>query len=282
MIKNNKKRGSNKTIKKGKNLAERIKRFLVVSFLILAPIYVLFAAFLYFNQANFFYYPDKQDFEKCESFEDYQKLKSNGTRLYYKEKSKDEVIILYHGNTGSACDRTHLKRIFDKTKKSVIFVEYSGYANDPKVPSKKMILQDAQNIETFVRNKGFKKVTVMGESIGSGPASFHSKIGQVDRLLLTVPFARIIDVARYQYPIFPISIMIKEDYDNIESLKDYKGDILIIYGSEDEIIPARFSEELCDVIDTPQKECLSIFGAGHNNLFSFVEAVERIEEFIKD
>ena len=86
-----KKQKNTKLLDRINRQAEKIKRLLVILVLVITPIYVLFAAFLYFNQANFFYYPDKRDFEKCDSFKDYQKTNSNGTRMYYQEKSKEEA-----------------------------------------------------------------------------------------------------------------------------------------------------------------------------------------------
>ncbi len=254
----------------------------VVLFLILAPIYVLFASFLYFNQANFFYYPDKQDFDDCQSFNDYQKVRTGGTRMFYKEKSTDDVIVYYHGNTGSACDRTHIKRILKDSEKSIVFVEYAGYANDGRVLSKSLIFQDVRNVNVFINAKGFENIIVVGESIGSGSASYHSSIGSVNKIILVAPFSKIEEIARHRYPIFPISVMIKENYNNVEILDGYNGEILVIFGTEDMVIPTKFSEKLYETLNVKDKKSLSIFGANHNNIFNQVETIEGIEKFIKD
>ena len=68
-------------------------------------IYCLFGLFLFLNQKSMLYYPDNQDFANCDRFDDYQKINFQGTRFYLKEESLDSVLVYYHGNAGSSCDR---------------------------------------------------------------------------------------------------------------------------------------------------------------------------------
>ena len=87
------------------------------------------------------YYPDNQDFYGCEGFKDYEKINFNGTRFYLFEQS-DSVLVYYHGNAGSACDRSFLKDIFEQSNHTLVFVEYAGYSNDTKKPSVVLFLKD--------------------------------------------------------------------------------------------------------------------------------------------
>ncbi|MFC1756459.1 hypothetical protein ACFLY1_00730, partial [Patescibacteria group bacterium] len=73
------------------------------------------------------------DFKSCTFFQDSQKINIGGTRAYYKENSK-KLILFYHGNAGSACDRSFLRDEFQKLGYSYIFVEYTGYSNDSRKP----------------------------------------------------------------------------------------------------------------------------------------------------
>lgn len=243
-------------------------------------IYILFGIYLFLNQKSMIYYPNNQDFEECSGFKDYQKINHNGTRFYYKHGSADKVIIYYHGNAGSACDRSYFKNVFEQSNASLIFVEYAGYSNDKKKPSRNLILKDVQNVHNYVRQNPYKNVIVYGQSIGAGAASYHAFLGNVNHLILVTPFSRLRDVAQSQYIIYPVSILLTEKYDNIKWLQNYEGKIIILHGDKDFIIPQKFSQKLFDEIPTKNKEYLLIKGKGHNDIWSSSVFKNKIIEYI--
>ncbi|MFT4303978.1 MAG: alpha/beta hydrolase [Candidatus Woesearchaeota archaeon] len=229
------------------------------------------------------YYPDKQDFDNCPGFSDYERKNYDGTRFYFKQGKDNEsnnVIVFYHGNAGSTCDRSYMKQLFERTKASLIFVEYAGYSNDKKRPNIKRILDDVRNINSFIINNGFESVMVYGESIGTGPGSYHAKIGQVDFLIFVTPFYSLQYLAQSMYRIYLASILVRERYDNARWLKDYKGDIVIIHGSQDDIIPYQHSRRLYDNLVTENKEYIFIQGRGHNDLWHSDEYRIRLADLI--
>ncbi len=246
----------------------------------LIVIYCLFGLFIFLTQKSMLYYPDNQDFESCEGFKDYQKINFQGTRFYYKENSSDNIIVYYHGNAGSACDRSYFKEFFEQPNFSVMFVEYAGYSNDQKTPSKDLILQDVRNVNDFIKEKSFKKVIIYGGSIGSGAASYHTSIGQVDSLIFVGSFSSLKDVAQSKFPIFPADVLFKENYDNLKWLKNYQGRIIILHGNKDKVIPHKFSQKLFEGIPTDKKEYVLIEGKGHNDIWNSSLFREKIVEFI--
>jgi uncharacterized protein len=242
--------------------------------------YILFGLFLFFNQKAMLYYPDAQEFEQCEGFSDYKKITHNGTRFYFKQNSTKKVIIYYHGNAGSACDRSSFRPIFEQSDASILFVEYSGYSNDNKTPSKKLILNDVQQIHDYITQHNFKNIVVYGQSIGSGAASYHASLGDVDKLLLVTPFSNLTYVVQSIYKIYPASLILTEKYPNNTWLKNYQGEILILHGDTDRIIPHEFSQKLYKEISTPHKEYLLIEGKGHNTIWSSPLFQNKIIEYI--
>ncbi len=204
----------------------------------------------------------------------------NGTRFYFKKVSKDIVIVHYHGNADTACNNSSLKNFFEEFKTSVIFAEYSGYSDDGKKPSIKLILKDVENIHNFIKKKGFKHVIVFGQSLGSGAASYEAFLGGVDCLILATPFSSISDVAKSKYPIFPVSLLLTENYDNEKWLKKYRGNILILHGNRDSVIPYRFSKKLFNSLKTKNKEYVLIEGKGHNDIWSSPIFIVKVINFI--
>lgn len=253
-----------------------LKELLIISILV----YVGFGLYLFIFQKNYIYYPSNQDFNSCPGFAQSQKLNLNGTRVYYQKNSKD-IIVFYHGNGGSACDRAHLKEIFEKIGLSYAFVEYAGYAQDLQKPSKNLILEDVENVNEFIRNQGFSKITLAGESLGASLAIYHSSLIQSNKLLLITPFFKMSDIAKKHYGIYPISLLLKENYDNSLWIKNSKSaSVEIIHGEKDEIIPLNQSRKLFNEIAIANKKLTTIKDAHHNDIYNFEETVIRISNYL--
>lgn len=257
-------------------MKEILKRLLFLSLLI----YLGFGLILFIFQKNYFYYPTSQDFSSCQEFSDSEILNIDGTRAYLKKNSLN-LVVFYHGNAGSACDRSFLKNEFDKLNVSYIFVEYTGYSNDSEKPSKKDLMKDVENVNKFLSSQHFETITLAGESLGASLAMYHSSITKEDKLLLIAPFYKAVDVAEKHYGIYPISLMLTENYDNSKWINDLKN-VLIIHGAEDEIIPVEQSETLFNKIRANNKKRILIEGAHHNDIYYFPETYLVIRNYLTD
>ncbi|MFP4402389.1 MAG: alpha/beta hydrolase [Candidatus Nanoarchaeia archaeon] len=242
--------------------------------------YLLIGSFLYFSQASLLYFPTEQNFDECIGFEDYEKKSKMGTRFYFKNNSQDTLIVYYHGNAGSACDRSRFKHVFEESGASLLFVEYAGYSNDDVKPSRDLILKDVENIHQFILESNYKNIVLYGQSIGSGAASYYASLGGVNHMILVTPFSKLVNVAQSKYKIYPANILLKERYDNVEWLKNYNNSLTIIHGSEDGIVPSRFSQQLFDETSTLNKSYILIDGRGHNDIWLSPEFQNTVKEYI--
>ncbi len=242
-------------------------------------VYILFGLYLFLAQGRMVYFPSKQDFSHCEGFEEYEKVEFKETRFYELQKNKD-LVIFYHGNAGSACDRAFLKPLLEKSGKSVIVMEYAGYSNHNHRPSKKLILQDVKNIVEYTKQQQYQTITVLGESVGTGAAAYHSSISSNVRLFLLSPFTSMTDLAPWLFKVYPLKLLMTQNYDNREYLKNFRGEIFIIHGSEDTIIAPIISRNLFDSLATHQKQYHLVAGAGHNDLYSFEDTKVNISAFL--
>jgi uncharacterized protein len=257
----------------------QIKKLFFKILIGIAVIYLLLGLYLYFNQNNIIYYPDNQNFDTCSGFSDYQKINYNGTRFYFKQNSA-KVLVYYHGNGDSACEGSILKPLFEKNNYSVIFVEYAGYSGDDKKPSRELIFNDVKNVRKFISNKSFTNNIIVGRSIGTAAASYHASLGNADNLILISPFSTLADVAQSKYVIYPASAMLNEDYNNIESLKDFHGRLLILHGNKDLLISPKLSRELFDSVPSAQKEYALIPDKGHNDIMLSEQFIYNTTRFI--
>lgn len=90
-------------------------------------------------------------------------------------------------------------------------------------------------------------VCVVGESVGSGSASvLATHPYPPDKIVLIVPFDILSRVAAYHFPIIPTSLILKDNWDNITSLKGYKGPVEIFGARDDKIIPIAHARALAE------------------------------------
>jgi uncharacterized protein len=135
-------------------------------------------------------------------------------------------------------------------------------------------------MHAYIKEKQFKNVTVYGQSIGSGAASYHTSLGNVDSLILVTPFSSLTDVVQSKYTIYPAALLLREKYNNVKWLKNYEGRLLILHGDNDFIIPHKFSQKLFDKVHTQKKEYVLIEDKGHNDIWESDVFRDRLLKFI--
>jgi len=256
-----------------------MKKTLTIFWTIIIWIYTFFCSYLYINQKSMIYFPDNTDFEKCDILNDYKKENYNWTRFYLKEKSKN-LIIHYHWNASSACENWYKKEVFEKTNNSIIFVEYSWYSNDNKEANIKNILNDVKNIKDYLEKNKYEKIMVYWRSLWTWRASYQANIWKVDKLVLITPYNSFTELVKMNYPIFPVSFLLTEKYDNKKWLENYKNELLIIHWTNDEVIPYELGKKLYDSLKTTKKDFLTIKWKWHNDLDTESIFNEKILNFI--
>ncbi len=242
--------------------------------------YISFGAYLTIFQERIVYLPGYQDFLDCENFRDADKVTWQGTRMYVANLDRP-TVVLYHGNAGSACDRFFYADIFTRAGYGYIIVTYAGYSNDTRRPSHELIKQDVRAVISFVNENKIPYLVVVGESIGTGVASYHASVQAPDRLLLITPFTSLAAVARERFWFYPTSLLVDNAFDNVALLSQYQNPVRIIHGDNDFVIPYRLGRDLYNSLPNTQKEFITIAGAGHNDLFLRTETYEAITSFLR-
>jgi uncharacterized protein len=248
-------------------------------FAIMTIVYVIFGIVIFIFQRKFVYYPSPQDFSSCPNFHKASKVTHNGTRMYV-SKATDDWIIIYHGNAGSACDRSHFLHYFDPRKYSYIIVEYTGYSNDQDHPSQAALLKNVEAVNDYLKSQSASQVTLVGESLGGALAAYHSSLIKVHKLLFISPFNSAQDLAQYHYWFYPIYFMVLDKYPS-EQWVTGANSALIIHGTQDRIIPPKFGKILFEKIDTQDKTFVEIPGADHNDIYDYELTTTSILDYLK-
>lgn len=255
-----------------------LSQFLVIAVLV----YIGLGLFFLLNEKRYVYYPNfpkSRDFGDCPELSRATSVSYKGARFYHQYLS-NKVAIMYHGNAGNACDRAVFGDLFAKAGYSYVLLEYPGYGNDPSGgPSKKRILESVAVIQGFLKEKNYQEVVVVGESLGVGVASYHASTDNVDSLIFISPYYELADMAGWIGAIYPVRLLMKENYTPGLWLKDVKAPMLFVYASNDEIIPAWSAEKLYNSVFGEKKK-VEIKEATHNSMYNQSEFFESIEEFL--
>jgi hypothetical protein len=155
------------------------------------------------------------------------------------------VWLFTHGNGGQAADRIYALHCFSGSD-SVFILEYPGYGNREGSPSKSSFDSAAEAAYgELSREYPNTPLCVVGESIGSGPASTLAKMQrQPDKIVLVVPFDTLASVARDHFPLIPAGLLLFDRWDNVEALAGYTGKLEIYGAIDDRILPIRHARAL--------------------------------------
>ncbi len=191
---------------------------------------------------------------------------SDGSRVigYCREAPNARAIwLMLHGNGGQAADRDYVLRRMSG-QDSLYVLEYPGYGSREGSPSLESMNRAASEAYQLLRSRNLNiPVCVLGESIGSGPACAlaREKIAP-DKIVLVTPFDTLANVAARHFPFLPVRLLVRDAWDNVESLRRYAGPVEIFGARDDTIIPIGHAEALARQI--PGAQFIEI-PCGHND-----------------
>jgi len=172
------------------------------------------------------------------------------------------VWLIFHGNAGQASNRGYIAKRLPQSD-SVYVMEYPGYgsrAGTPSMPS--FNLAATQAYEILRRTYPSHRIGVFGESLGSGPASFLGSLPDPPgRIVLVVPFDDLLSLAKDTFRFLPVSLLMRDKWDNVSALAKYTGRIDIFGAAQDTIIPVHHARNLADKLPSARYSELQ---CGHN------------------
>ena len=227
---------------------------------ILFVLYAVGVAILYFRQRSMLFFPTHAALSTGLT----SWLDGGRTIGYCREVANARTIwLMMHGNAGQAAGRDYVLRCMSD-RDSLYVLEYPGYGLREGSPSLESMNQAASQAYQLLRSRNPNTpVCVLGESIGNGPAcALASEKVAPDKLVLVVPFDSLAKVASTKLPFLPVRLMLRDAWNNVESLRGYTGSVEIFGAIDDNIIPIEHAKALAKQI--PQAQFTAITG-GHND-----------------
>lgn len=234
--------------------------------------YLAFCFILFIFQRRFLYFPsqirlseaaaEKKGLQHWPSYDGYRGF-INPEGL----SDPEGTVIVFHGNAGTAFDRSFYAKALSMRKWRVILAEYPGYGGRDGKPGEQVMVADALETISLAYKAFGGPLYLWGESLGCGVVS--SAISQTDTpirgVVLLLPWDTLPRVAQAHYWYLPARWLVRDQYDNINNLQGYGGRVAVLLAGKDEVIPVKHGKHLYTALAAEKK--LWIFeGAGHNDV----------------
>lgn len=180
-------------------------------------------------------------------------------------KSRGTVIV-FHGNAGTALDRTYYSEALNRLGFRVILAEYPGYGcRAGKHGEKSFVLDGILTVSSAAEQFG-GPVFLVGESLGAGvAAAVCAEIPDLVRgIAMITPWDSLADLAQKKFWYLPARYIVKSEFDSVSNLEDYNGPKAVLLAAEDSIIPPEHALRLYDSLSQP-KSLWKFEGADHNS-----------------
>jgi uncharacterized protein len=181
------------------------------------------------------------------------------------KKSKGTIVV-FHGNAGTAADRSYYVSALSPLGYRVILAEYPGYGGRKGKLGEETFVRDAKATVRLASEKYGAQVFLLGESLGCGVAAAVAKDPpvRIGGMVLITPWDTLLSVAKEHFPWLPVRLFLRDKYDTIRDLKEFRGRIAVIGAEQDEIVPIHHAQALFASL-RGDKKMWTIRGAGHNN-----------------
>lgn len=224
---------------------------------------------------------------------------SDGTRLYglLITKPKQKVTVLFFTGSGSqtGTDGLGVGKLFEALGVNGLFVDYRGEGGSEGAATASTFKSDALTAYDYLRSQHLTDKTaivVMGFSVGSFIAPYVAEHRPISGLILVSTATDIRAWAKNQIPWYATPFvrihiaksMASSGLNNIKSLQKYRGPLMLIDGSADQITPPRFSTYLFKHSATPSGMKILYISKGkhHGEALEDPGAVKQCKKFINE
>lgn len=229
-------------------------RVVISIFIILLTVYVVLGIYLYINQRGLLYFPQPYEQSQYHSMTVNQADASlDIIRLSTKSAATNEVsagtpkqekpaIIYFGGNAEAVMNSAALFEPL-KVRYDIYLVNYRGYGDSTGNITEENNYADALAVYAEVA-KQHASISVVGRSLGSGIATYLAEKKPVNKLVLITPYDSIKAVAQEKFPIYPMSLLLKDTYPSIKRAGGLSANTLILAAENDQVVPAVHAAKL--------------------------------------
>jgi len=242
-------------------MLKKFRKNLLQLILIIFLLYFFVLVFLYFYQRNLLYLPNENNYSGDKISVDIQKVKiptSDNIELlgwYHEKNLKDhKTLVYFHGNAGSLENRIHKLNHFKNMNINFLIIAWRGFSGNNGKPTEEGLYIDGKSAIDWLIKKGVdeKNLILYGESLGTGVATHLAQNKNYAGVILETPFTSMIDTAKKFYPYIPVSLLLKDKFENYKKIKNINSPILVMHGEVDQIVPFFMGKKIYELANEPK------------------------------
>lgn len=195
-----------------------------------------------------------------------------GMEVWYVPGADDGPTVLFcHGNSGNLRfprARGERFRTLHEAGAHLWAFDYRGFGCSSGRPSESSVYEDARAVHELARryHPEGRPMVLFGRSLGGAVATYlATEVEQPELLILESTFTSVGDVASgYAHRWF--SDRMSYRFDSASRLANLNAPLRMIHGTSDRVVPYRLGRELYGLYRGPDREFITVPGAGHNDL----------------
>ncbi|MBL9066116.1 MAG: alpha/beta hydrolase [Sphingopyxis sp.] len=148
-----------------------------------------------------------------------------------------KTILFFHGNGDNMRGAIEATRGPAAAGHGLMLVEYRGYGGNPGSPGEAGFYRDGAAAMRWLDAAGVapRDIVVVGNSIGSGPATEIALRHEVAALMLVSGFSDLPSVVQRQVPFVP-RWLVRDRFDNGAKLGRVKAPVFLMHGDADTLV----------------------------------------------
>jgi uncharacterized protein len=239
-------------------------------------VYVVFILTLGLMQRHLMYFPDPAPFVPgawaLQELQPLEATTTDGLKItswYRPSVTPDKfTIVFFQGNAAHLGYRNYKVRPWLDAGYGVLLVGYRGFGN-PGSPSEQGLYTDARAaIDALHKhNVSDSSIVLYGESMGTGVATQMATEVHAVALILESPYTSVPDVGADRYPFVPVHLLLRDQYNSLDKIKNIHMPLLLLHGELDQVVPIKFGRILFDAASQP-KQAEFVPDAGHNDVYT--------------
>jgi hypothetical protein len=177
------------------------------------------------------------------------------------------TVVVFHGNAGTAADRTYYSDALCALGYRVILAEYPMYGGRGGELGEKAFVGDARETIRLAFEECGGPIFLLGESMGCGivAAAAAERPVPIEGIILITPWDTLEAIGRSKFPFFPVRLLLQDKYDSIGNLASFTGRVAVVGATRDAVIPIEHAKNLYASLPGTSKRLWIIQDAGHND-----------------
>lgn len=220
---------------------------------ILLACYGAAAAYMTLAQRSFLYHPapawlEPRDYGLPNADAIMQTMRDGVTLRGWRIKPtrNDRPVYLYfHGNADGLNERATRFAYLTSDGAGVVAFSYRGYGGSGGAPTETLLHSDAREIyDALIKTDPAARIIFFGESLGTGVALELATHVKPAGIILDSPYFSVVERAHASYPWLPVPLLLQDQFRSDLFIRDVDAPILILHGTQDDLIPLTDSERL--------------------------------------